>query len=222
MQDASVTEITRAGSRRVHRWPICPTNEARPDSPLLEETIGENLRRTVERFGDRDAVVVCQQRYRTTYRELWDEVDLAARALIANGVDKGDCVGIWAPNRYEWVVLQFASARAGAILVAINPAYKPAELEYALRRAGVSLLVMARRFRQSDYLALLEEVRGVCPQLRSTVVLGQDWDVLLAEGAAVGEDELAACEASLGVDDPINIQYTSGQQPSNLAHRDAV
>src|SRR5436190_23183518 len=105
--------------------------------PLLGETIGQNLRRTVERFADREALVVRHQGYRATYGELWEQVGLAARALIANGVRKGDRVGIWAPSRYEWFVLQFATARVGAILVTINPAYKDAELEYALRKAGV-------------------------------------------------------------------------------------
>ena len=114
------------------------------DIPLLEETIGANLRRTAERFADREALVVRHQGYRATYGELWEQVGLAARALIANGVCKGDRVGIWAPSRYEWFVLQFATARVGAILVTINPAYKAAELEYALRKAGVSLLVMSR------------------------------------------------------------------------------
>ena len=103
------------------------------DVPLLGETIGENLRRTVERFPDREALVVRHQGYRATYAELWREVDRAARALIARGVRKGDRVGIWAPNRHEWVVTQFATARIGAILVTINPAYTGARA--ALRAA---------------------------------------------------------------------------------------
>ena len=98
------------------------------ESPLLEETIGERLRRVTDRFGEREALVVGHQRYRATYRELCEQVDLAARALIARGVKKGDRVGIWAPNRYEWVIIQYATARIGAILVTINPAYKAAEL----------------------------------------------------------------------------------------------
>ena len=96
-----------------------PTSE-----PLLRGTIGENFRRTVERFGDREALVVRHQRYRATYRELWEQVSIAARALLARGVRQGDRVGIWAPNRFEWVVIQFATARIGAILVNINPAYQ--------------------------------------------------------------------------------------------------
>jgi fatty-acyl-CoA synthase len=178
--------------------------------PLLGETIGVNLRRTVERFGDRDALVVGHQHYRATYRELWLEVDSAARALIARGVRKGDRVGIWAPNRFEWVVTQFATARVGAILVTVNPAYKAAELAHALATAGVSLLIMARGFRQADYAAMLAEVRAGLPQLRDAVVLEDDWEALLADGAQVSAVELAEREATLQFDDPINIQYTSG------------
>ncbi|MBV9415830.1 MAG: AMP-binding protein, partial [Solirubrobacterales bacterium] len=180
------------------------------DPPLLEETIGENLRRTVERFSQRDALVVRHQGYRASYRELWDEVDIAARALLANGVAKGDRVGIWAPNRYEWVVMQFATARVGAILVNINPAYKAAELEYALRKAGVSLLVMARGFRATDYVGMLAMVRDECPGLHTVIVLEDDWDTFLAEGACMDERALAEREATLDPHDAINIQYTSG------------
>ena len=133
------------------------------DVPMLELTIGEALRRTVERFGDREALVVREQGYRATYRELWDEVELAARGLLARGVRTGDRVGIWAPNRYEWIVIQYATARIGAILVTINPAYKAAELQYALTKTGVSLLVLARGFRQADYVAMLDEVRARVP-----------------------------------------------------------
>ena len=177
---------------------------------LLGETIGENLRRTVERFGDREALVVREQGYRATYQELWDQVTLAARALLAQGVQKGDRVGIWSPNRYEWVVIQYATARVGAILVNVNPAYKPGELEYALTQSGISRLILARGFRQSDYVAMLDEVRGRCPELREALVLEQDWEALLAGAQRVSEEELAEREASLQFDDPINIQYTSG------------
>ena len=178
--------------------------------PLLGETIGENLRRTVERFGDRPALVIRHQNYRATYCELWEQVDVAARALLARGVRKGDRVGIWAPNCYEWVVVQFATARIGVILVNINPAYQLTELGYALAQSGVSFLVLARGFRQSDYVALLDEVRPRCPELRESVVLDRDWNSFLASGAQVSEAELANCEAALQFDDPINIQYTSG------------
>src|SRR3954447_925964 len=130
--------------------------------PLLGETIGENLRRIVERFGDRDALVVRSQGYRATYRQLWDQTSQAARGLLARGVQKGDRVGIWAPNRSEWVVIQYATARIGAILVNINPAYKAVELEYVLNQSGISLLVLARAFRQTRYVEMLASVRDRC------------------------------------------------------------
>ena len=178
--------------------------------PLLGETIGENLRRTVARHGDAEALVVPHQEYRATYRQLWDEVSLVARGLISRGVGRGDRVGIWSPNRYEWVITQYATARVGAILVNINPAYRTTELAYALAQSGVSLLILARAFRQADYVRMLDEVRGACPELREALVLEEGWDSLLRDGGALADTALAAVEATLQFDDPINIQYTSG------------
>jgi fatty-acyl-CoA synthase len=178
--------------------------------PLLGETIGENLRRTAERLGPHEALVVRAQGYRATYRRLWEETGLAARGLLARGVRQGDRVGIWAPNRAEWVVAQYATARIGAILVNVNPAYKTSELEYVLNQSGISLLLLARRFRQADYAGMLAAVRERCPALREALVLDDEWDALLAAGGRVAEAELAAREAGLQFDDPINIQYTSG------------
>ena len=166
------------------------------NSALLEDTIGERLRHIADRFADREALVVRHQAYRATYAELSDQVELAARALIANGVVTGDRVGIWAPNRYEWVVVQYATALVGAILVTINPAYKAAELEYALRKAGVSLLFSARGFRGTDYVAMLDEVRGECPALRDIVILDDEWRFFLAEGEPVDPRDLHEREAS--------------------------
>src|SRR4030088_3815318 len=123
--------------------------------PLLGETIGENLRRSVERHGDREAGVVRHQGCRATYRELWEQTGLAARGLMARGVRRGDRVGIWSPNRFEWVIVQYATAAIGAILVNINPAYRTSELEYALNQSGVSFLILAERFRTADYAAML-------------------------------------------------------------------
>jgi fatty-acyl-CoA synthase len=198
----------------------------REDVPLLQETIGDRLRRTVERFGEREALVVRHQGYRATYRQLWDEVEIAARGLLARGVRTGDRVGIWAPNRSEWAVIQFATARIGAILVTINPAHKPAELAYALEKSGVSFLVLARGFRQSDYVAMLAEVRPRCSQLREALVLEDGWDGLLADAEHVSPAELAEVEARLRCDDPINIQYTSGTtgfpKAATLSHRNIV
>jgi fatty-acyl-CoA synthase len=178
--------------------------------PLLGETIGANLARTVERVGDSEALVVRSQGYRATYRELWEQTSDLARALLDIGIRTGDRVSIWAPNRFEWVVTQYATARIGAILVNINPAYKPPELQYALTRSGVRLLLLARGFRNSDYVGMLAEVRANCPALRETVVLEEGWEALLARAPRTPGSQLAACEAALQFDDAINIQYTSG------------
>jgi fatty-acyl-CoA synthase len=179
-------------------------------TPLLGETIGENLGRTVATHPDGLALVVRAQNFRATYRELWELTSKAARGLIARGVSAGDRVGIWSPNRWEWVVAQFATARIGAILVNINPAYRTSELEYVLAQAEVSVLLLAARFRQADYRAMVAEVRPRLPALRQALVLDDDFAALLAEGAAVPEAQLAAREAELAFDDAINIQYTSG------------
>ena len=178
--------------------------------PLLGETIGANLRRTVERHADRDALVVRSQGFRATYAELWELTTALARALLARGVAKGERVGIWAPNRYEWVVAQYATARVGAVLVNVNPAYKALELEYALQQSGLRMLLHARRFRATDYAAIVADVRSRCPALEHVVDLDAGWDALLGEGTGVGGDAIAEREASLAFDDPINIQYTSG------------
>jgi fatty-acyl-CoA synthase len=207
---------------------VLPLSHARGPRavPLLDETIGENLRRTVERFRDREALVVRDQGYRATYRELWDQVGLAARGLLAHGVRKGDRVGIWSPNRAEWTIAQFATARIGAILVTINPAYKPAELEHALTKAGVSLLLLARGFRQADYVAMLDEVYPRCPQLREALVIDDHWEQLLVAGARVDERALAALEATLDPDEAINVQFTSGTtglpKGATLSHRNIL
>jgi len=153
---------------------------------------------------------VRHQNIRLTYRESWELIECAAKGLLAGGVKTGERVGVWAPNRFEWVVLQYATARIGAILVNINPAYKSTELAYVLDQSGVSVLAMSRGFRQNDHVAMLGEVRARCTQLRETIVFEDDWAGLIARGAAVSDDDLAAREATLQFDDPINIQYTSG------------
>ncbi|GAC1536215.1 MAG: AMP-binding protein [Myxococcales bacterium] len=178
--------------------------------PLLGETIGENLRRTARRHGACEALVVRSQGVRFTYAQLEELVRTAARGLMARGIAKGDRVGIWAPNRFEWVVLQYATATMGAVLVNINPAYKTAELEYVLKQAGVSVLILARAFRQSDFAGMAQEVRARCPELREVLVLEETWEALLAGAAQVTDAEMQAREAALEPDDPINIQYTSG------------
>jgi fatty-acyl-CoA synthase len=179
------------------------------DVPLLGETIGANLERTVSRFGDREAVVSCHQGVRMTYAEFDAAVNRVASGLIAAGIAKGERVGIWAPNCAEWVLVQFATAKVGAILVNINPAYRTHELEYALRQSGVRMLVSARAFKTSDYMAMVEEVRGGLPSLQAVVFLdGAQWEELAA--TPVDEDALRERMATLAFDDAINIQYTSG------------
>ena len=178
--------------------------------PLLGQTISRNLRQIVERFGDRDALVSMHQGHRSTYTEFFGLVEKAARGLMARGIEKGDRVGIWSPNRYEWTVVQYATAQMGAILVNINPAYRSHELEYVLNQAGIRLLIHSAAFRAADYTAMVREVRARCSQLEQTLVLDTEWESLLAESQKVGSEALVEREDSLQFDDPINIQYTSG------------
>ncbi len=178
--------------------------------PLVGEPIFHNLRRTASRRPDVEALVVVQQGYRATYSDLVEQCELVARGLMARGVEKGDRVGIWSPNRYEWVIVQYATAAIGAILVNINPAYRTSELEYALNQSGISLLILAAGFRQADYRAMLAEVKARCPDLREALVLEDGWEALKRDGAKTTPEELSSREASLQFDDPINIQYTSG------------
>ena len=178
--------------------------------PLIGEPIFQNLRRTATRFGDREALVAAHQDYRATYGELVEQCEEVARGLMARGVKKGDRVGIWSPNRYEWVIVQYATAAMGAILVNINPAYRTSELEYALNQSGISFLVLAATFRQADYRAMLAEVKAKCPELHEALVLEDGWDALKRDASRVKPAELHELEATLQFDDPINIQYTSG------------
>ncbi len=180
-------------------------------TPLIGETIGANLDRTVARFGDREALVDCPSGRRWTYRQLDEEVRTLARALLAAGIDKGDRVGIWSPNCPEWVLTQYATARVGAILVNVNPAYRTEELRYALRQSGMRLLISAVEHRGADYRAMVEEVRGDAPALEAVVFVGErSWDQLVQGSGSATDDDLAAREGELAFDDPINIQYTSG------------
>ena len=179
--------------------------------PLLGETIDANLRRIVARHADREALVDVPTGQRYTYAELDADVERVARGLVARGVTRGDRVGIWAPNCAEWMLVQYATARIGAILVNINPAYRTHELEFVLRQAGVTTLVSAVEFRTSRYREMVEQVRPLLPGLQDVVYLGDaSWAALLAAGEQVGPEEVARRSAELGFDDPINIQYTSG------------
>jgi fatty-acyl-CoA synthase len=180
--------------------------------PLLGSTIGANLDRTTARVADaHEALVECATGRRWTYRRFVADVDAVALGLDALGVAKGDRVGIWAPNCAEWAFVQYATAKLGAILVNINPAYRTHELSYVLRQAGISVLVSAPEFKTSDYRAMIAEVREDCPDLSQVVFLGSaEWEQLMATGRSADRALLAERETQLSADDPINIQYTSG------------
>jgi fatty-acyl-CoA synthase len=180
--------------------------------PLLGETIGDNLRRIAAAYPDAEAVVDVPSGRRWTYAQLDADTDTLARGLIATGLAAGDRVGIWSPNCAEWVLLQYATAKAGVVLVNINPAYRSHELAYALRQSSVKHLVSATAFKTSDYRAMIEEVRPGLDELDRVTYLGTpEWDALMAAGArGEGDDPLAERAAGLSFDDPINIQYTSG------------
>src|SRR6266516_3131121 len=178
------------------------------DTALRGETIGRMWDDVVAANGGRPAIVSRHQGIRWTYAELHEQVERCARALMAGGVRKGDRVGIWSPNNAEWVIVQLATAKVGAILVNINPSYRAHELEYALRQSGCSVLILAPGFKDADYVELAREVQA--PELRRHVVLGEGWDELLVQGDGLSADALRTREAELDFDQPINIQYTSG------------
>jgi fatty-acyl-CoA synthase len=178
---------------------------------LLGETIGANLEATAARVPDADALVCPHQDVRMTYAELDDRVDEVARGLMAAGMERGDRLALWSPNRYEWVLTQYASAKAGLVLVNVNPAYRTSELEYVLRQSGARMLISALRLKTSDYEAAVAEVRPGLEELERVVFLDSaDWDELVAGGASVSADQLRERAGSLAFDDPINLQYTSG------------
>ncbi|MDP9332866.1 MAG: AMP-binding protein [Actinomycetota bacterium] len=189
------------------------------ERPLSGETIGDCLADTARRFPDGLALVDRARGVRLTWRELFDQTDALALGLLGIGIDNGDRVGIWSPTCVEWTLLQLAAARVGAILVNVNPSYRPAELSYALRQSGVRVLVTAPRFKTSAYLEMVANVRGELPALERVVVIGSEraagaddllFDELISAGREIDPGRLAEREAGLDPDDPINIQYTSG------------
>ncbi|SCK45628.1 AMP-binding protein [Streptomyces sp. WMMB 322] len=180
-------------------------------TPLLGETIGSNLDRNAAAYPDREVLVDVGEGRRWTYAQFVADVDQLARGLLARGIGKGDRVGIWAVNCPEWLLIQYATARIGAVMVNINPAYRTHELAYVLRQSGVRLLVASTEYKTSDYRAMARDVARECPQLLETVHIGTPyWEVLFNAGKEITEDQLHAAEAKLSCDDPVNIQYTSG------------
>ncbi|HKV36612.1 MAG TPA: AMP-binding protein, partial [Pyrinomonadaceae bacterium] len=200
------------------------------DVPLIGETIGDLFDRVTEKIPDNEALVSCHQGLRYTYRQLQAACDLLARGLMACGIQKGERVGIWSPNYAEWVITQFATAKIGAIMVNVNPAYRVHELEYALRQSGCRALIVAPPYKTTDFAALLREVcpeledsapgrlsAARLPQLRTVIALSAQsvggtntWQQVMAMAHEVSPDLLAARQRSLNFDDAINIQYTSG------------
>jgi len=198
--------------------------------PLLGETIGEAFDRVADHFSEREALVVCDQDVRMTYGELKGAVDALAANLVATGLQPGERIGIWAPNRAEWIIAQFATAKAGLILVNVNPAYRPSELEYALRKVGCSALILEPSFKSSNYIAMLNELAPEIrsgepgqlslqklPELRLLISLGTEpepgfllYEELAAEAPEEAISQLEAVSARLQFDEAINIQFTSG------------
>jgi len=181
------------------------------EASLIYQTIGANLEETARRFPDRDALVVPYQGIRYTYSEFNREVDRLARGLLSLGLEVGDRIGIWSPNNAEWVLIQYATAKIGAILVNINPAYRTSELEYALNQSGCRMLLSAQAHLSSNYVAMIEEVRPDTPHLERVIFLDSpEWDEMLESAAGVSQNRLTQLSGALDPDQPINIQYTSG------------
>lgn len=177
---------------------------------LLGETIGENLKRMVEKYASKEALVSVHQNYRATYQEFYDQTTVLAKALLANGIRNGDRVGIWAPNCYEWTLLQFATARIGVILVNLNPAYRPHEVSFAINQSETKFVVSATTFKTSNYKQMLTLIREDCPSLQDIVYLGENWNEFLEQAARISDEKLTIEENKVQFDDAVNIQYTSG------------
>ncbi len=218
----SETSLTRMTSGAETSYAAGPA-----EPPLLHQTIGANLEQTVERYADNEALVDSESGRRWTYRELDDAVNAVARGLLAAGIENRDRVGIWAPNCAEWVLVQYATAKIGAILVNLNPAYRTHELSYAVNQSGLKMLLSATAFKASNYQEMVEEVRPECTTLERVVLIdGADWDELLVGGRDVPADAVARRLAALDPGDPINIQYTSGTtgfpKGATLSHRNIL
>ena len=178
--------------------------------PLLGETIGENLRNTVAKYPQQEALVCVDQNYRATYTEFYSQTEQIAKSLIAIGLQKGDRVGIWAPNRAEWTLLQYATARVGMILVNLNPAYRENELEFVLDQAEISAVFTALSFKTSEYKVMLNNVKDNAKSLKHIIIFEENWDNFLIEGEEISTSEVHQIEQAVQFDDAVNIQYTSG------------
>ena len=177
---------------------------------LIGETIDQNLRKTVEKYPNKEALISVHQDYRVTYTEFYAQVTAVAKGLIALGVKQGDRVGIWSPNCYEWTLLQYATAKIGAIMVNINPAYRTSELIYVINQSGISYIFAAPQFKSSNYKKMIDDAREFTETLRKEVYWGEGWQHFLAHGEKVTDEKLLSFEERVQFDDPVNIQYTSG------------
>ena len=180
------------------------------DISLIGETIDQNLRKTVEKYPNKEALISVHQNYRVTYVEFYAQVTAVAKGLIALGVKQGDRVGIWSPNCYEWTLLQYATAKIGAIMVNINPAYRTSELIYVINQSGISYIFAAPQFKSSNYKKMIDDAREFTETLRKEVYWGESWQHFLAHGEKVTDEKLLSFEEKVQFDDPVNIQYTSG------------
>ena len=180
------------------------------DVSLLGETIDQNLRRTVEKFPHKEALISVHQNYRVTYTEFYEQVTAVAKGLIALGAKLGDRVGIWSPNCYEWTLLQYATAKIGVIMVNINPAYRTSELIYVINQSGISFIFAAPEFKSSNYKKMIDDAREFTETLRKEIYWGDSWERFLENGKKVTDEKLLFFEEKVQFDDPVNIQYTSG------------
>ena len=178
--------------------------------PLLGETIGENLKKTVEKFPENDALICSHQNYRATYEEFYEQTSQVAKAILHLGAKPGDRVGIWSPNRYEWVLLQYATARIGVILVNINPAYRTSELIFVLNQSQIKYIFASLSFKTSNYKKMVDDAREFTSTLVDEVFFDENWDDFLKGAAHISDEELQNYESQIQFDDPVNIQYTSG------------
>lgn len=177
---------------------------------LLGETIDENLKKTVAKYADQEALICSHQNYRATYKEFYDQVVEVAKGLIALGVKRGERVGVWSPNCYQWTLLQYATAKIGVILVNINPAYRTSELIYVINQSGLSVMFSALQFKSSNYKKMMDDAREFTNTIRKAIFWDESWEHFLKEGKQISDETLRKYEEKVQFDDPVNIQYTSG------------